>query len=153
MLDTLEVDLDLASSFADFAVLRAADRKSLRRAVRTECEVVAEDGFRLLGRYTLDLSEDGLLLDAGAPCVIGEPVIVSLRMPRGTSWIDAEGHVARAIDGQRREDCGSALGIAFDAMSPVDRAILRASLHGLPPPVPRRHRRMDYASTIGALRR
>jgi hypothetical protein len=152
MLDTLEVDLDLASSFADFAVLRAADRKSLRRAVRTECEVVAEDGFRLLGRYTLDLSEDGLLLDAGAPCVIGEPVIVSLRMPRGTSWIDAEGHVARAIDGQRREDCGSALGIAFDTMSAVDRAILRASLHGLPPPVPRRHRRMDYASTIGALR-
>jgi hypothetical protein len=152
MLDALEVELDLASSFADFAVLCAADRRSLRRAVRTECEVVAERGFRLLGTYTLDLSEDGLLLDAGAPCILGEPVIVSLRLPRSTLWIDCEGHVARAIDGQRRGDCGSALGIAFDAMSPVDRAILRASLRGLPPPVPRRHRRMDYAATIGALR-
>ncbi|MCB9614270.1 MAG: PilZ domain-containing protein [Sandaracinus sp.] len=152
MLDILEVDLDLASSFADFAVLRAMERKSLRRSVRTECEVVAEDGFRLLGTYTLDLSEDGLLLDAGAPCVLGEPVIVSLKMPRGASWIDAEGHVARAIDGQRRGDCGPALGIAFDGMSQIDRAILRASLHGIPPAIPRRHARMDYAATVGALR-
>jgi hypothetical protein len=152
MLDTLEVDLDLASSFADFGVLRASDRKSLRRAVRTECQVVAEEDFRLLGTYTLDLSEEGLLLDGGAPCWLGEPVLISLRMPRGTSWIDAEGHVARAIDNQRRGDCGYALGIQFDRMSAVDHAILRASLHGLPPTIPRRHARMDYAGTVRALR-
>lgn len=147
----LDVDLDLASADADFAILRAAQRRSLRRSVRTECEVVAEEGFRLLGTWTLDLSADGLLLDSGAPVVIGEPVLISLRIPRGSTWIDAEGRVARAIAGQRLGDCGTALGIRFERVDAVDRAILDASLLGLPPTFPRRHMRMDYAATVGAL--
>ena len=118
-------------------------RHSVRRAVSAECQVVAENGFRLLGERTLDVSRQGLLLASRADASIGESVFVALKSPNGCSWLDAEGFVARVLDG--------GIAIRFTQMSTIDRIMLAESLRGLPPPVPRRRPRPDYAATVRAL--
>ena len=135
----------------DFLIRLHTERGTLRRAVRTVCQVVAEEGFRLLGEETLDLSPRGLLLRSDAEATIGEPVFVALRTPRGQSWIDATGRVARIVRGTRRRDRGRALGVRFDRLAPIDAALLAASLRGFPPPAPARRVRRDYAGTVSLL--
>ena len=129
-------------------VKSAADRRTIRRAVELPCQVVAEAGFRLLGEQTLDVSVEGILLRSDAPVRIGEAVFVALRAPRGDHWIDAEAVVARVVRGLRARDRGPAIGLRFTQVDPVDAAILAGGLRGLPPPLPRRHRRKDYAGSV-----
>ncbi len=132
-------------------------RKHIRARVTTACQVVAEDGFRLLGEQTVDVSASGLLLASSRPATLGERVLVSLRLPQAQSWIDAEGQVQRALwhtgshDGKTTSRW--ALAIAFDGMSLVDRALLEAALSrvaekmptvvAIAPPM-----RRDYAATL-----
>ena len=129
-------------------VPESRDRKVLRRKVRANCQVVAEDGFRLLGIRTLDLSDEGLLLHSSAPVKLGEAVFVSLELPGMSQWVDAEALVARVVRGRRDTDTLCGIGLSFQRMDPLDRAILRASLVDRPPPVPSRHPRKDYAAAI-----
>ena len=145
-------------SFSSFATQRAerliepaTQRRGLRRAITTDCQVVAEDGFRLLGEQTLDVSPDGLLLASQARACIGENVIVSLRLPRGQSWIDAEGTIVRVVRGLRDRDRGHSFGVRFDRIDDFDLALLRGSLAGFPPTIPARRVRPDYAATIATI--
>jgi len=124
------------------------ERAAVRRAVGVECQAVAEEGFRLVGTRVLDASESGVLVLSDEAVRLGEPVILSMRVPRGRSWIDAECSVARIVRGYRRTDPLRAVGLRFEAIDPVDRAILLGSLAPLPPPVPARHLRLDYAATV-----
>jgi hypothetical protein len=124
------------------------ERKVLRRQVRANCQVVAEEGFRLLGIRTLDLSDEGLLLHSSASVAVGERVFVSLEAPGMREWVDAEAVVARVIRGRRDTDMLCGVGLSFVRMDPLDRAILRASLVDRPPPVPARHPRKDYVGSI-----
>ena len=122
-------------------------RRFLRRSIRTACQVVAADGFRLLGEETLDLSEEGMLVGSSAKVVVGESVILSVKMPGGSSWIDAEGTVQRVLwrGIQRR-----AIGIGFKTLSAVDRALLVGGLYRAAPALPWHPRppRRDYASAL-----
>ncbi|MDH5490712.1 MAG: PilZ domain-containing protein [Myxococcales bacterium] len=129
----------------------ARDRITLRRAIRTRCQVVAEEGFRLLGEETLDLSEEGMLLVSTASAELGERVFVSLCLPSGRSWIDAEGEVTRIVRGRRLGDRSPSLGLRFDRLDAPDRALLKGSLRHRPPPLPLRRERVDYAATIRAI--
>jgi hypothetical protein len=129
-------------------VVEARQRQSTRRAVDLECEVIAERGFRLLGRRVLDLSSDGMLLRSDADVELGEDVVLTVRAPSGLSWIDGEAKVTRIVRGRRRGDGGRCLGLRFERMDAVSRAMLLGSLRGLPPPVPKRHARRDYATTV-----
>lgn len=129
-------------------ILSARQRHTLRRAADVSCQVVAERGFRLLGERTLDLSTDGMLLRSDAEVGIGEEVLVALRMPGGISWLDAEARVTRIVEGRREGDRGRAIGLRFERMDNVDRVLLGASLRGMPPPVPGRRLRRDYATTV-----
>lgn len=113
-------------------------RLSLRRQVETECQVVTYPGFRLLGTEVLDLCCEGMLLRSDVEVELHTPVILSLRIPRGLSWIDAEAEVVRLIACRREGDVGRCLGLRFHAMERSSRALLSASLEGLPPPYPRR---------------
>ena len=132
-------------------ILQKLRRQSVRRDVRTVCEVVAEDGFRLLGTETLDVSAEGLLVRSEALADVGETVFVSLRIPGGQTWIDAEGTLVRFIRGLRDGDEGRGWGVRFERIDPVDRGILAGSLVGKPPPLPRRGVKRDYAGTIAEL--
>lgn len=122
-------------------------RRSLRRAVRTRCQAVAIDGFRLLGQRVLDLSTRGMLLAADGGAELGEEVVLTFQAPRGGPWIDAVAEVTRVIEGWRPWDPGYAVGLRFTRLDSESRGDLLAHLAGMPPPVPRRPLRQDYAET------
>jgi len=134
------------------SVLPAAERKSPRRAVHTRCQVVTEQGFRLVGSRTWDVSEDGMLVPMEVPVALGERLLVALEAPGTRIWVDAEARVARLVRGRRHRDRGASVGIVFERMDAPSRAVLRASLGGLPPPVPARRARRDYAASVGLYR-
>ena len=129
-------------------LLRAAQRRVLRRAVTTDCQVVTDRAFKLLGQRTVDVSDEGLLLPSDVPVELGEEVIVSLRAPGTGLWLDAEAEVVRIVSGRRRRDRGRCLGLRFSYIEGPTAAVLTASLVGRPPPPPSRNLRRDYARSI-----
>lgn len=120
-------------------------RFAYRRAVQLDCQVVTERDFKLIAQRSLDLSEDGMLVlaDRLVGVEMGEDVIVSFRAPRTQRWIDAEATVVRVGHGRRRGDVGPVLGLEFAWIPERARALLTASMLGLPFPEPARSRRMS----------
>lgn len=112
-------------------------RHARRRGVRVPCEVVM-DGYRLLGTEAVDLSEKGMLLRSDESVTVGQRVDVSVKLPRGISWVDVEGEVARVLENRRTEDRGRMIGIRFREVSPASRGMLRGALRRLPDTTPRR---------------
>jgi hypothetical protein len=115
-------------------------RKTPRRFVRIECEIVRLRDRAELARRTLDLSTDGMLVMTGHRVLTGEEVLVSFQIPATREWFDATGAVARVIHGRRPGDRGRCLGIQFDAPTPRARALLGSILRRLPEALP--HRRI-----------
>lgn len=129
-------------------LLAARDRRALRRRVRISCQAVEEASFTLLARECFDLSVHGMALKALSPRPVGTPLIVSFRIPGSSYHCDLEARVARVAWGRRREDRHPALGIELLGIDPLSKAVLSARLRGLPPPVPMRKVRIDYAKSI-----
>ena len=130
-------------------LLQAAARSCLRRKVDIPCQVVSEDDFVLLSERCLDLSLLGLRVRALRHAPVGTRVIASLRIPDTSVWIDAEGVIIRIAWGRRDSDETPAYGVAFTSALPaMEAAVLSARLHGVPPPVPRRGLRIDYAESV-----
>ena len=125
----------------------ASERRGSRRAAIVECQVVRERGFQLVGVRGLDLSPDGMLLATPARAVLGEELLVALRIPGTQRWVDAVATVARVVRGRRYGDGGPALGLAFDALDADDHRALRWALRRHPPTFPSRAMRVDYAAT------
>jgi hypothetical protein len=129
----------------------ASERRALRRAVVFDCQVVREQGFELVGQRGVDLSTDGMLLLTPALAVLGEELIVSFRVPGTERWVDTLATVARIVRGDRRNDSGRGLGLAFDALSCEDNLLLRWALRRNPPTFPARRMRIDYAATAALI--
>ena len=119
-------------------LLSRMTRRSVRRSVRTGCQAVAMDGFRLVGERILDLSTRGMMVACDGRVRVGEEMIVSFRAPNGGPIVDVEAEVARVIHGFRPEDPGYAAGLRFTSLDPDLRGELLVRLAGLPPPVPTR---------------
>lgn len=131
-----------------YPVFFARDRRNVRRAVRTRCQAVALDAFRLVGERVIDLSEGGMLLACDGGVRVGDSMIVSFQAPHLASWFDAEAEVARVIGGYRPEDRGYCAGLRFTRLDGRAERLLRIALRGLPPPVPARALRKDYARIV-----
>jgi hypothetical protein len=130
-------------------LLRSSQRRVLRRAVKVDCQVVRERDFKLVGDWALDLSPDGILVVTREIVLTGEEVIVSFPIPHTRIIVDASATVARVVHGRRPTDRHRrALGIAFDALEPEYQRILRAHLRHIPPPLPSRAPRVDYAASV-----
>jgi hypothetical protein len=129
-------------------LVHARQRRVMRRAVRVECEVVRERDFRLLSRHGVDVSPTGMLVATDEAALTGEPLIVAFRLPRTARWFDAEGTIARVVHGRRPGDKGRYLGLEFDQLDPEAKWLLARALRDVPPPVPRRERRVDYAASV-----
>ena len=124
-------------------------RAVLRRGVRLPCEVVATTGFRLLGRELLDVSEHGIrVATRGSYARIGEEVVIAFRPPGSRHFVDGLGRITRVERARRRGDRDPAIGIEWTSIDALDREFLSARVEGLPPPVPRRPRRADYARAV-----
>jgi hypothetical protein len=125
-------------------LLAAADRRYTgRRIANTDCQIVRERDFRLVARTVVDLSLDGLLALAEERVLTGEPLIIAFRAPRTSTWIETEAVVARVSHGRRPGDRGTTLGISFEDLPPLARALLGVTLMGLPFPKPTRKRRIE----------
>ncbi len=129
-------------------LVHAQQRRALRRGVRVDCQVVRERDFTLVGSRGLDLSPLGMLVVADVPVMTGEPLLVAFRLPRSTWWFDAEGTVARVVHGRRPGDAGRCFGVEFDAIEGALQYFLHTALQGVPPPLPRREARIDYAASV-----
>ena len=129
-------------------LVHAQQRRIVRRAMRVECQVVRERDFRLLGSRAVDLSPLGMLVMAQERVLTGEPVIVSFRLPLSLYWFDAEATVARVVHGRRPGDLGRCFGLSFESLADDAASFLRRALRGVPPPLPMREPRIDYAATV-----
>lgn len=132
-----------------FDILPVRNRVVIRRFVGVRCEAVTDDGFRLIGRTIRDLSSTGAFLETDADLVFGELVYLAFQAPRTRRWLDACALVARRVSGRRETDRGKrGVGLRFVSMDATDRAILEASLRKMPPPIPERSVRLDYANAV-----
>jgi len=114
-------------------------RRAMRRAARSRCQVVSRAEFELLGETALDVSPRGILLACDAPVALGERVIMGLNAPGPDEfWLDAESEVARSEYGLRNGDPGYCAGLRFTYLERSTRQELLTRLAGLPPPIPQR---------------
>lgn len=132
-------------------MLLASERRASRRAVNVECQVVREEGFTLVGTRGVDLSPEGMLVSTRARVEVGEELLVSFRVPGTLRWIDTMARVARVVRGDRKNDRGRALGLAFAPLHKRQSRLVRDSLSCFPPPFPARALRVDYAATAALI--
>ncbi|AKT41486.1 PilZ domain-containing protein [Chondromyces crocatus] len=132
-------------------MLLASERGATRRAVRVDCQVVRAHDFTLLGETGLDLSSDGMFLLSTVPVFTGEEVLVSFRVPGTDRIIDTSATVARVVHGRRQWDRARGMGLRFAPLDPEDERYLRWVLRRMPPPLPTRAIRVDYAATASMI--
>jgi hypothetical protein len=108
-------------------------RRSFRRYVRLDCQVVREHDFKLVGDLGLDLSTDGMRVRGLGRVLTGEEVLVSFRPPRSNDYLDLSATVARVLHGRRPGDRGLAFGLEFSGVSRDQYAVLFEKLRGLSP--------------------
>ena len=108
-------------------------RRSFRRYVRVDCQVVREHDFKLIGDLGLDLSTDGMRVRGVHRVLSGEEVMVSFRPPRSNQYLDLTATVARVLHGRRPGDRGLAFGLEFHGVAKDAYAVLFEKLRGLEP--------------------
>jgi PilZ domain len=131
--------------------VRRNERREVRRAISMTCQIVRERDFRLVSEKALDVSPDGMLVATDIEIEPGENVFVSFRATDLGIWFDTEARVARVIRGRRPGDKGRGVALRFSTLPLVKRLILRGHLRRVPPPIPRRVQRIDWAATIRSL--
>ena len=109
-------------------------RRSFRRFVRLDCQVIRESDFKLVGDLALDLSTRGILVRSKTRVLTGEEVVVSFKPPRCNQYFDAMGIVARVLHGRRPGDIAPSLGIEFIGVSAEDERMLFEHLRGMAAP-------------------
>lgn len=120
----------------------SVQRRAVRRAVRSECQAVQLDEFRLVGERVLDLSPVGMLVSCEKTTRVGDDVLVSFKAPGADApWLEAEAEVARVVHGARAADRGYGAGLRFTYFERSARNELLTRLVGLPPPIPQRRLR------------
>jgi len=129
-------------------LVHAQQRRSIRRSLDVECRVVRERDSRLIARRSVDLSPLGMLVVADVPVLTGEPLWVVFRLPHSDAWMGTDATVARVVHGRRPGDPGRCLGVEFEAFDDGTARYLRHALRQVPPPLPMREPRVDYAATI-----
>jgi hypothetical protein len=132
-------------------MMLADERRSVRRDVEVECQVVRAQGGEVLAERAVDLSIDGMLVLSSAACVLGESMLATFRLPGTASWLTVPARVARVIAGRRHNDPGRAIALEFEVLDVEVQRSLRAALEMLPEPPPGRARRVDYAATAGLI--
>lgn len=131
--------------------VRKNERREVRRAIAISCQVVRARDFRLVAEKAVDVSPDGMLVVTDDDLEPGESVFVSFRATELGIWFDSEAHVARIVRGRRPGDKGRGVALCFSTMPRVKRFILRTHLRRVPPPVPRRAQRIDWAATVRSI--
>ncbi|MBK6691112.1 MAG: PilZ domain-containing protein [Myxococcales bacterium] len=126
-------------------------RGAIRRAIQVPCTLVRAKDLKVIGKKSLDLSEDGMLVGAMDELAFGDQVMVSFTFTPFAIPFHVEGTVARFLRGRRTTDRMPAAAVRFESLDAVSRLILRGNLRRIPPTLPARARRVDYAATVMSL--
>ncbi len=120
-------------------VLPPQRRRTLRRAVQLDCDVISELWDEPIPHVVTDLSPEGAWVETPFPLEVGSQMLVSFTPPR---WrpdrsLVCLADVRQVRLGRRSSDpCGAGMGLEFRGLSPRQGDELRATLRGLPPPLP-----------------
>jgi hypothetical protein len=125
----------------DLAFGRVLSRRSLRRAVQLEADVMSELWDGAVPLPLSNLSQHGAWLDSELALHVGDELSLTFTPPRwqnlGLPKLRAHATVARVSLRRRRGDAASAgMGLCFTGLSPVTACCLDSVLRGLPPPLP-----------------
>jgi len=133
----------------DSILVKKSHRRTIRRAVRSDCTAFTANEYREIGTEAFDLSTQGMLVACDQPVEIGDPIALFFKAPGVDElWLDAEAEVTRIVRGMRRYDRGTCMGVRFTYIEKPDRKHLLNRLVGYPPPIPKRRPRVDYAETV-----
>jgi hypothetical protein len=133
-------------------LVRASNRRAIRHAVDLSCSVVREKDSTLTSIHATDLSSDGVRVElCGLDVEIGDRFFVSFRSTPFGIWFYTDATATRIVHGRRSKDHGRGLGLRFGSLSPLSRLIIHGALHGVPPHLPQREPRIDYAATVGKI--
>lgn len=117
----------------------ASRRRSLRRAVHLETEILSDSWDDEISLLATNLSCDGVWVQTSLPLDPGDEVVVSLRPPRWSRPrpLVTLARVARVGLHRRRGDMdGTGMGLSFVDIDRPDARALFEHLRGLPPPLP-----------------
>lgn len=110
---------------------QAENRRSVRRWVRIDAEIVGADDFTRIGGRILDLSEHGARVEVDQRVVVGERLFISFELP-GVGTVDAEAVAAHIglRNGKRT------VGVQFETLAEV--VAVSTRLSKIPPTLPSR---------------
>ncbi len=127
----------------------ASDRQTIRRAVEVTCCVVRQSDGKIVGRRGFDLSPYGMRVELKDIDVDpGDRLHVCFQATQLMKWFYTDARAARVLHGRRPREKGRSLGLEFETLDAVSRLILRGALRKIPPTLPTRDRRVDYAATV-----
>jgi hypothetical protein len=136
-------------------VVRASNRRAIRHAVDLSCSVVRLKDSTLTSIHASDLSPDGMHVELCCLDVedveIGDRFFVCFRSTPFGIWFYTVATATRIVRGRRPDDHGRGLGLRFESLSPLSRLMIHGALHRVPPHLPQREPRIDYAATVGKI--
>jgi|HubBroStandDraft_1064217.scaffolds.fasta_scaffold266889_2 hypothetical protein len=136
----------------DSVLERANTRRCLRHGVDLPCSIVCEKDFRLASLRAMDLSPDGMRVELRDVDVeAGDRLFVCFRTKPDGRWFFTDAFAVRLLRGRRPGEKGPSLGLRFGSLSRTSRRCVEADLHGMPPLLPQREPRIDYAATIARI--
>jgi PilZ domain len=133
-------------------LVRVAERHAIRHAVDLPCSVVREKDSKLASLRALDLSPQGMRVELRDVDVdVGDRFFVCFRTTPFGIWFYTDAYATRLLQGRRPKDRGRSLGLRFESLSSVSRLCIRGALRRVPPHLPQREQRIDYAATVGKI--
>ncbi len=133
-------------------LVRARERRAVRHKVDLACSVVRERDSKLASMRAIDLSPDGMRVELRDIDVeAGDRFFVCFRATTFGIWFYTDAFATRLLKGRREGERGRSLGLRFGSLSSVSRLCIRGALRGVPPHLPQREPRIDYAATIGRI--
>lgn len=133
---------------ADDSSDRFDERTARRHSLRVDCQVYRDRDLLPLCGEVVDISLSGIQLRAEELPGLGDRVWINFRPPRTDRTLRVEGVVTRVTAGRRRNERGETVGIEFKELTPEAHAGLCVMLRRLPPTVPQRKSRLDYADAV-----
>jgi len=131
-------------------LIRASVRREIRHAVDLPCWVVCEKDFRLASERILDLSPDGMRVELADVEVEKGDRFFACFWSTG-KWFFSDAFAARLLLGRRPGERGRSLALRFGSLSGAARRSVRQDLCRVPPHLPQRAQRIDYAATVARI--
>jgi hypothetical protein len=133
-------------------LVRTSERHAIRHAVNLPCSVVRERDSQLTALRAIDLSPQGMRVELEDVDVeLGDRFFVCFRATDFGIWYYSDAFATRMLQGRRPKERARTLGLRFGSLSAVSRLCIRGALRRVPPHLPQREPRIDYAATVGKI--